>query len=371
MAEGSPQALHLREWLSALLRRAGLKPLEAGLLMAAVNLAADLPLALSFDAWSAGPKSRGLSGEPADWIYEFLVHPVILGYLVWLQTAGGQLLTELVGRAVPGSEDRLRRVLDKGRRRLQAWWVSPACMVLGLLFTIWFVRAFSEAAGPAPYPSWITVHRAIAWVRSPLVFVVFYALTLVIYHLIIITLTVSELLTNQEIRIEPFHPDRAGGLGFVGRFSANLGYLIGVLGLLLSIRMIQAPADFSDERMSVFLLGIVAYLVLAPTVFFLPLWAVHRAMANYRERLLADVSAKFDAALGQLQGLSGGSVDQVEGWVKGMQQLTNVRALIMDRVSVWPFSRESVRKYLGLAWSPLIPVVVPVILERVAALLVD
>ncbi len=372
MVEGlQQQGLHLRDWLSALLRRAGLGPLGAALLMAAVNLVVDLPLALGFGAWSAGPKSRGLSGEPADWIYEFLIHPVILGYLVWIQAAGGQLLTELVSRAVPGSEDRLQGVLDTCRTRLQGWWVSPTCAVLSLVFTTWFIRAFTEFAGPAPYPSWITVHHTIAWVRSPLVFVVFYALALEVYHLVIIILGVNELLTNQEIRIEPFHPDRAGGLGFVGRFSANLGYLIGVLGLLLSIRLIQAPADFSDERISVFVLGVVAYLLLAPTIFFAPLWAVHRAMAAYRERLLADVSAKFDAALAQLQGLSGGGADQVEEWVKGMQQLNNVRELIMDRVSIWPFSGESVRKYLGLAWSPLIPVLVPVLLERIAALLVD
>jgi len=369
------RGLHNREWLSNVLRRIKLTPPGAVILMAALNLVIDLPLALHFGAWLPGAKSKGLAGEPADWLYEFLIHPAILGYFCWLQKAGERLFAELARRKILESEAHLQAVLARCRERLQNRWVSRIGVVLSLVFVGWFILAFAQAFIPSlytssPYPSWVTVHPAIVWVRAPVIFVVFYALALAVYDLTVMIITLNDLLRNQSVRVEPFSPDKAGGLGFIGRFSANLGYLIGVLGLLLSVRAIQAPVDLSDVRNYVFILGFAVYLLLAPTVFFLPLWTAHAAMVRYRHHLLAELATKFDSVLAQLRTLRGEEADQIEASLNEFRQLDEVRTLIMSQVPVWPFNVGNLGKFFGLALSPMLPAVISVIVERVQELLV-
>lgn len=367
------QGLYNREWLSSILQRIKLTPLGAAILMAAINLIVDLPLALHFGALLPSEKSQGLAGEPADWIYEFLVHPVILGYFCWLQKEGEQLFAELARGEIIESEEHLQKVLVKCRKRLQNRWGPLICTASSLVFASWFTLAFAPSSvlspySSAPYPSWVTVHPTIAWVRAPVIFVVFYALAMTIYDLAVIIITLNDSLRNQRIQVEPFNPDKAGGLGFIGRFSANLGYLIGVLGLLLSVRTIQAPADLSDTRNYVFILGFAVYLLLAPTIFFLPLWATHTAMVSFRDHLLTELATKLDSVLEQLRAPHRKNAEQIEPLLEDFQQLDKVHALIIDQVPVWPFNTKSLRKFFGLTLSPLTPAVVSVIIDRVKEL---
>jgi len=371
----SSRGLHNREWLSNILGRIRLTPLGVVMLMAAINLVIDLPLALYFGALLPGAKSKGLAGESADWLYEFLVHPVILGYFCWLQKAGEQLFAELARREIVESEAHLQEVLVKCRKRLQNRWVSRICVVLSLVFAGWFALAFAPSSvfspyQSSPYPSWVTVHPAIVWVRSPVIFVVFYALTMAIYDLAVIVIALNDLLRNQRIRVEPFNPDKAGGLGFIGRFSANLAYLIAVLGLLLSARMVQVPADLFDVRSYVFVSGLAVYLLLAPLIFFLPLWTAHTGMVTYRNHLLTETATKLDSVLTQLRTLRREDADLIETSLNEFRQLDEVRVLITDQVPIWPFNTGSVRKFFGLTLSPLLPAAISIIIDRVQGLLV-
>lgn len=367
----STLGLHNREWLSSILSRLKLTPFRAALLMAALHLIVDLPMWLLFRATL---EAKGLAVQPADLVYEFLVHPVILGYFCWLQGAGNGLFEKLVSGKIIESETHLQGVIAECRKRLQSRWVPRVGLVLSLIAACWFVLAFAPLPGlqlysETPYQSWITAHPAIVWSQVPGFILVFYALLMTIYDLVIITIALNDALRNQKAKVEPFHPDKAGGLGFIGRFSANLGYFIGALGLLQSVRAIQTQTDLSAPHNYVFVLGLALYLLLAPTIFFLPMWTTHAAMIGYRDRLLADISTKFNSTLLQLRALRQEGGEQIEALLQEIQQLDEARAMVIAQTPVWPFNVGNLKKFFGLVLSPIVPFITSYIQDYVVGLL--
>lgn len=373
------EGFHNREWLSTLMARLKLTPLRAAAAMALVNLLVDLPLALTFDALLPGAQTKGLLGEPADLIYEFLVHPVTLAYFCWLQTAGGQLFSDLLHEKMTLTQDEASAILDKWVQRLQSPWVSRSAALVSLLFAGWYVLAFAPSISPlytaAPYPSWVIVSPIIAIVRAPVVFAVFYALVLVIVDLVVTIRALNDLLAQRDVRVEPFHPDKAGGLSIVGRFAANLSFLIGTYGLLLFVRILENPQGAIDMRSYVFFTGVILYLILAPIIFFIPLWTTHLAMIAFRDDLLGEIAGKMEATFGELGVLREKNemppevnsvpvdldAEQVEMLTKKVQSLNDMRQFVRDNVPVWPFNVGNLRRFYTVVVSPVFSTVLVVV----------
>lgn len=334
--------------------RLKLSPVKAGLLLLILNLATDIPLALYFDAW---PR---LAKEPDAWLNDFVISPLILGYLIWLQAAGKKLFDELGDRKIIRSKRHLQDMVAKCYRRLQSPWLSWIAALLALAFAVYFFVQFGIIR---TYDSWVTWHMAIVWIRTPFMFLVAYAFTIMIGNLYIFITTLSEIFHEQQIQVEPYQPDQAGGIGSIGRFSANLGYLIALFGLTLSLNIIaQPPSWFVVPRDFILALSILLYVILAPAIFFLPIRAAHVAMVAYRNGLLKDLSKTYDDTLAQLRHLRSGGPEQVEPILKRVKQLDEERALI-SQFPVWPFNFENIRKFASLVISPLLPGVISIIVD--------
>jgi len=132
--------------------------------------------------------------------------------------------------------------------------------------------------------------------------------------------------------------------------------------LLITAAILQNPDNISQDYYLV--IEIVAYVLLAPTIFFLPLLGGHRAMLAYRNRLLAEISTEFSAAISQLRTTRSEDADKAEPLIKKIRQLKDEHELV-DRFPTWPFSSASLRKFLSLVASPLIPSVISLVLRAV------
>jgi len=153
----------------------------------------------------------------------------------------------------------------------------------------------------------------------------------------------------------------------VGRFVANIGYGIGAMGLFLLLVTIQRPVN-SPILYDLLLVAMFAvYALLAPTGFFIPLWSAHAAMLTYRNRLSKAVSEEFDGVFARLHAPRVEDADQAELLLKRIRQLGEERELL-ERFPVWPFNASSVRKFFGLALSPLAPIVTSLVLNLLSRL---
>ena len=331
---------------------------------AVVSLSVDLFGALKFNALLPNAVSKGWAAEPASWLYHGLLQPILIGYFYWLQRAGGQVFADLAGKKAFEPREHLTDQFARCRRRFQNRWASYATAMASLLFTGWFVLAFTQTLFRSPYPSWLTVSPVLVIIRVPFVFIAFYSLVVVIYDLVVIIIALNDLFTNLRIHIEAMNPDRAGGIGAIGRFSANLGYGIGIMGLALSLSIIQAPSISVVLNDYSILTAITLYLLFAPLIFLSPLWTAHLAMMKCRDRLLSENSTNFDIAFNQLQRLLSNDDKEVEPALKRVQRLMEIKTIV-SQFPVWPFNFQAVSKFVSLVTAPLLPRGISIIMNLI------
>jgi hypothetical protein len=356
------QQLYNREWLSIIIRRAKTKPLATTILAAIINSVINFALAAHFHTWSPTATSRGLSTDLSGLVFYSLVQPAIFGYFCWLQLSGQRLFGQLANEGVFKSETGVRKVLVTCRDRLQSKWIPWISGLLSLAFFVWQIVVYTR------YPAnlaWISSHPLIVWLRSPADALVFYALIIMLYDLVVIFIALNDLLRSQLVQVRPFHPDNAGGMGAIGRFVANLSYCIAAIGIALSLAIIQEPDSIVDMSNFAAIIMFAFYLLLAPTIFFVPLWSTHLAMIAYRDRLIKETSEEFDIAFDEMRTRRSERSNRTKFLLRRIQELDEERKLL-NRFPTWPFNSQNIRKFFGVALSPLMPVITSIVLDLVS-----
>lgn len=168
------------------------------------------------------------------------------------------------------------------------------------------------------------------------------------------------------IRIEPLHPDGCCGLRRVGDVAMLLNLTLFLLGIYISLKVVdkvviqnsELTADIGNPVM------LVGYLILAPLLFFLPLGAAHRRMKCAKEDFLRPVSQRCEQLFGELS--SAGLDDQGLTAVRTFSELENARNSLQKQIPVWPFDFKSLRAFIGTIIVPVIPVVLPFVMEFMA-----
>ena len=224
----------------------------------------------------------------------------------------------------------------------------------------------SRIAGPLPWPGWFTLHRALPALIAPFGFVLMYALITLLYDLSVVFSTLNGALEDQAIRVEPLHPDGAGGLGAIGRFVANFGPLVAAFGLALSVHFAQDPGNAIQDYALIAM--VVLYIPLSSLIFFIPLWTAHSKMVEHRRGRAAGISAEYDEVLSRLWDLRSADPDSIAPVLRKLSQLREMHN-ISKEYPLWPFSTASAQRYFGLALSSLLPSVIAPVVELLGTIL--
>ena len=148
----------------------------------------------------------------------------------------------------------------------------------------------------------------------------------------------------------------------MGRFTANIGYAVGAVGLFLTIILLQRPPNTAMLYNLMIGAMFAIYFVMAPLGFYFPLWSAHNAMLSARDALVLGISAEFDAVYVRLSNLRSGEADKTEPLLKRIRQLNEERDMVY-RFPVWPFDAASLRKFFGLTFTPLVPILTSLLLN--------
>ncbi|MEO8189482.1 MAG: hypothetical protein ABI682_04000 [Acidobacteriota bacterium] len=158
-------------------------------------------------------------------------------------------------------------------------------------------------------------------------------------------------ISRSKIRIAAGHPDRAGGLGFVGSVQASFGILIFAVGLLV---LSDALKQIFVERLlsGNLFLEIVAFSILGPVAFLLPLLMFTRHL--YAAKRLATVrwSSRITRILNATTHDRRSTDDEtrLSEAVKRYRSVTQMRVVPFDMVSLWHL--------LAAAATPMLPLIV-------------
>jgi hypothetical protein len=164
---------------------------------------------------------------------------------------------------------------------------------------------------------------------------------------------------TEEISLEPLHPDGCCGLGRLRTVSMELSAILFLVGLYLSLKVIDKLAIqnlslFSDIGNPVLL---ACYAIAAPLLFFLPLSTAHRVMQRERDRFLLPIAQDYKRAVSSVRDDTGPDT------VQRLEKYGSLYDDLKKRVPVWPFDFRSLQAFFGAVIVPVLPILLPVAVQ--------
>jgi hypothetical protein len=361
MPNNTYKPLYNRDWLSTLLKRSRITPLGAGLLLAAFNLLLNGAMAYLSGTWFSSSAGMGLLSDYQVLVFGLLFQPTVIATFCWLPVGIQNLYDGIAKENILETETALQRSYERLRTQLQSPWLVPVAVAWAAFSCVAEYYIFFHPLTT----SWFQLHPNFYWFHVPFEFLFYFMLAAGFYDLMVVLIAVRELFRKNSIRVQPFHPDRAGGLGAVGRFTANIGYAVGAVGLFLTIILLQRPPDTATLYNIMIGAMFTVYFVMAPIGFYFPLWSAHTAMLCARDSHVQSISSEFDTVYARLSDLRSNDADKTEPLLKRLRQLSEERDMVY-RFPVWPFDASSLRKFFGLAFTPLVPIITSLLLDSLS-----
>lgn len=261
-------------------------------------------------------------------------------------------------------------IFQDGNGRKRSWLLFDVllgiiliCMVVySELSDLWAFREVSAWSDPD--------HLLGNMVNILVLFVFVYFIRLLLSHVIRLSVamrSIGKTLSRENLlHIEPLHPDGAGGLAEFGNLAWRMALLILPIAFyLLFWWFIRVLPEQSIGAGPIFLPAVIILIIMIPVVFFLPLWGLHTAMAEAKNRELEVLSRHFNNnAAAMWKWLENEeSMTRDEG-LTARENIQNISSLYEHvlKMPVWPFN---IRTFVRLGGYMLV-VIVPTLIQWLA-----
>jgi len=356
------------DWLAKFLNRIKISPFGVGLAVLVINVIVDFTLAFAIGGLFPSQQSHGLLREPVALTSDLLVPSFLIGYYCWIQASYPKIFQTLISEGIIEYDEQTNQIISRASSLLNSSWVPGIFLILSLAGGIVF--AWSVPISNESYTGWISVNPVAPWIRSLFNVLSTYLAAMLMFDIIILVQTFSRIFATQDIKVKPLHPDKAGGLGVIGRFSSNLGYLIAVFGLLVSISLLSNTMPAGIESIRLFFMikvgGVILYLIMAPILFFVPLHSAHKAMVRFRDSFLFDLGKQIDQEYSKIRASyhSVGSTELEESTKK----INYFRELYVQAKDfpVWPFNSMNMRKFYSFVIGAILPGLISIFFDLVS-----
>lgn len=344
-----------------------------------LNLPLLVVTALSGALFDVGERT-GLLNDIGWWIYQLTSVPATLAFLLWLPDGLNGVLEGLLrnriitagnrkakpGGAEGGGSDELGEFI----RRFDRWYSHPGWFALTVVVVASFM-AIAVIPEHRLFMSWVTVTEVLFWYEIGFWFFLFVAGGLIFLRVLIAILWFNRLFREFRVDVRVLHPDGAGGLSPLGSFSVKVGYLIGVFGLAAVaavwshsayLIMDGAAPGLRFEPATISL--ILAYIVVAPIVFFAPIGAAHAAMRSAKDEFLIKIADQFEADFSNLHTVIEGDSAALKAALEKIEQLQKIHHIV-NSFPVWPFNSASLLRFFSSTLSPVVFALIPTLIELI------
>ena len=266
-----------------------LRPWQAFLIVLAVGLVDELGIGFLVGHWRSTPGVVGVfdvNNIPM-LLMSLVVEPGIWAFYVWLPPAVIQFFEEIRKRGIvaEGEED-LTWQLKRLSWRVNSNTFRYLALTVALGFTIFSCGVLLQYR-PAPWFCLVTWHFPLGVLRT------FLAVYVAVYSVLWsgrVMIALDYIFSRVKIHVAPYHGDNAGGLGFVGSFTASMSrlYLIMAPFLVAELFFALRMGRGIPGQINV-IIEIIAMPVLMLISLVLPLTACRNAMVSARERELSKI----------------------------------------------------------------------------------
>lgn len=344
------------------LDRLSWSPQQYGGFILIVNLIIDCSEAIYFKAFVTQSGPPGLLQDPTTLVVNYVMMPVIGGFYIWSIGQIESLLNQLRTSHILAENSVIDNLAQKLQQSLRSKWALVVAIIISLIVALLLVGTYLNWY---PWPQgigFIARSEILPWLKAPMWFVTMYGICFGLFNINSTILALREIFRDQRINISPWHPDRCGGLKGISQYSATLGYAIAVVGLTVSVQTIQEIAYGTFASSYLTWIGLVAYVLCAPLIFFLPLGTAHTAMRKAQQSHLLVLSKQFDEQYNLITDTIEDSPDELEASVMKIECLQTLYKITED-FTIWPFDIVNLRRFLTITLAPLLPGVVTAAFE--------
>jgi hypothetical protein len=333
---------------SLLIEKLNLSPLGFGLRSTAIATGLCLLIAWVSNTLWFKPGQVGLLQDRFFWIWVLFINPVVLGYYLWSFQAIENVIKDLEeSDVVETNKSKIEETLNAYYQR----WYKFLALGSAVTFSIF---VFVTRSG-LKKSSWTGSGPESALFVTIATFGVVYLGSMLVLNLITNVRVLHSILEEKELKVNPLHPDRCGGLRSLKDYSLKTAYLAAVLGIMVGLIEYQFITQGVARVYWFVHLIIPLHVALSMACFFGPLLAAHKGMKNAKEKILNEIAQQFQEDY--LQMIHANRTKDAETFNKGTEKIKELRAFytLTDEFPVWPFDVQTFRQYLLTVPTPLLP----------------
>jgi hypothetical protein len=336
----------LARWL---IDKCHLKPVSLALLSILVSSAIYLFVATVTKTLVLQGKYLGLLQDWFAWVWICLLNPVIFGYYLWSFKAIYHLIVYLENSDIVDiSETKIKTVLLHYKQPWRKFLALAAAVSYGIWYFFVQQNVHNWTGSDGELPALTGAINGVA---------IFYTGTILVLTLITNVQVLHELLGNKQLKINPLHPDRCGGLSPLSQYSLNTAYLVAIFGMMITLSNYQFITQGIVKQYWYFNITLLLYIPISIVCFFGPLLAARRGMKRVKEELLSEIAKHFHENYVHIHTSLNSDVEILKNETAKLQELRSLYTLT-NEFPVWPFDVITFRQYLLSVLTPLIPLLI-------------
>jgi len=310
--------------------------------------------------------------ENISWSFStFYLFPFIIALsLVYYKAIPDLFFNKLIGKvAIPVSNDTafLEEYKKEFYGQFNQWWIPVSAIVIVVTLSSIYLPQVKDHN----FDSWMFQSRNLTpfgmYAIGVQVLLGYWMLNLFIRALVFAKV-LNDLFSDKRftVTLNAAHADNACGLRSIFRVTTILNIILFLAGIYLSLIVIDKwvvqGVDLFDDISGPVMLAM--YALVAPLLFFLPLWAPHNAMWKAKEAFIQPVCQMLENNIDEL--IDAGGSD--ESKLSLLTKLREERLILLKQIPVWPFDVRSLNAFFGAIIMPVVPIVLPVIVNLISKL---
>lgn len=197
--------------------------------------------------------------------------------------------------------------------------------------------------------SWLGEFGGLTGIYGRLIVCVNYFMIFLVVYKCILTITLLQKILDVDIKVNPMHPDRSGGLESIGNLAMAVNYFLALITIYITILLTFDP--LTRETRLYFIVFIVFYLF-SIFAFFASLFKAHKKMGRVKNEILGRLEKTSEYYYDKLFGKSSSIMINLQA-ADEIVRIDNLYGIV-EKMPVWPFNFKYLMKFFSAFAIPLL-----------------
>lgn len=175
---------------------------------------------------------------------------------------------------------------------------------------------------------------------------------------------IHHVFNDNEIRVQPLHPDGSGGLGSLGKYSLKVSSFSIIFALFIITGIIDSYSTGTLMQDYAAMINVIIYVLFVPLIFYLPLHKPRKAMFAFRTKKLQNISEHYDHLHNKIHSDIEQSPESLNKNFNHIEVLENIYKSD-KQIPVFPFDIRTVLTVSANAFSPIVPIIYGLLIDTI------